>query len=212
MPPPPLVGSLELAGLAFFILFGLNYLRGRRANEAIASKWAGVFHELLETQFASVGDNGAIMMRESCDTFTIDATGRERCDWLQARLKLSGRQDLYQVLLFFVAPRPDKLCLDIGIAEDEGEACMLAVLDKRLEGAHVAELPDLKMLCSPCPGGDAGLPASLRALSEERALSSTRFGAGLFSSSTLSLCSREVLLGWATLCAAYAWAERSADA
>lgn len=172
----PLVGPTEMLALLFIAVYGLNFLWGRRANLAFAQRWAEVFNELLETQFARVGDDDAIMAQESPDTFTIDATGRERCDWLQAKLQLSGRQDLYQVLQGILVPRPDKLTLDIAIAEDEVDAYVLAVLDKRLDKAHVQELQDLKTLTSQCSVGDAGLPASVRVLCEQREIAAELLG------------------------------------
>lgn len=165
-----------MAGLAFIALFGLNYLWGKHTNQTIAKKWGEMFYELLETQFASVGDDGAILTQESPDTFTIDATGRERCDWLQAKLKLSSRQDLYQVLQGLIAPKPDKLIIDIGIAEEEAEAYVMAALDKRLDRAYVQELHDLKTLTSQVPSGDAALPGSIRVLCEQREIAAELLG------------------------------------
>tara|TARA_B110001452_G_scaffold159703_1_gene132881 strand:+ start:4179 stop:5498 length:1320 start_codon:yes stop_codon:yes gene_type:complete len=175
-PALPLVGPMEMLGLLFIAVYGLNYLWGRRTNVAFAQRWGEVFNELLETQFSQVGDDDAIMAQESADTFTIDATGRERCDWLQAKLQLSSRQDLYKVLQGVLAPRPDKLTLDIAIAEDEVDAYVLAVLDKRLDKAHVQELHDLKTLTSQCSVGDAGLPASVRVLCEQREIATELLG------------------------------------
>ena len=84
--------------------------------------------------------------------------------------------NLHRLAASFLAPRPDKLTLDIAIAEDEVDAYVLAVLDKRLDKAHVQELQDLKTLTSQCSVGDAGLPASVRVLCEQREIAAELLG------------------------------------
>jgi hypothetical protein len=175
-PAGPTLGVYEYAGLAFIVLFGLNYLYGRQANEKRASKWADAVYELLETQFASVGEDDAVMIKESPDTFLIDATGRERIEWLQAKLKLSSRQDLYMVLMGLVSPKPDKLVLDLCIPEGEGDAFVLAVFDRTIDGSHVQDLQDLKTLASPCALSELALPDSVRALCEQREIAAQLLG------------------------------------
>lgn len=77
---------LEIAGVIFLAAFAINYLRGRRVNEALALHWASTFcmdGGVIDQNFALVGPGHGeqgekMLMKQSQDQFELWASGR-RC-------------------------------------------------------------------------------------------------------------------------------------
>jgi hypothetical protein len=77
---------MEIVAIAFIIIFFVNYLRGRRVNEALALRWAQEFctnGSVLDKNFSLLGPGHGkpeeqMLMKQSQDQFEVWASGR-RC-------------------------------------------------------------------------------------------------------------------------------------
>ena len=95
---------LELFYILLFMIYGVNYLFGRRTNEQIATAWYTLlplapspltqctiritqYRQLLEQNFSKVGDE-ALLAKESQSCYILSATGRRNCLGLQATLEV----------------------------------------------------------------------------------------------------------------------------
>ena len=166
--------SWELCALFFFLAYGIVYLYGRRVNDRVATGWALALEELLGTHFAQVGDDAdgsGLLSKHSPTTYTLYATGRDHCEWVQATLQLQARQDLYQLIGSLFAPVPDRLVLDVGFAEEEApDAYVLALLDRRADKGYAADLKARAVRIHPGDVKGIGLPEGTRVLAELKEL------------------------------------------
>ena len=167
--------SWEICALGFFLAYGIVYLYGRRSNDRVATGWALALEELLGTQFAQVGDEAdgsGPLSKHSPTTYTIYATGRDHCEWMQATLQLQARQDLYQLIGSSIfAPEPDRLVLDVGFAEEEApDAYVLALLDRRADKSYAADLKARAVRIHYSDLKGIGLPDGTRVLAELKEL------------------------------------------
>ena len=99
---------LECGAALFFFLFALNYMRGKRANEGIASSWGVAFLELFESEFSQVGhpSEGALLAKDAPNEFSSFLTGRKHVQCLAVKLSLAPRHDLYRLAFSPALRRP----------------------------------------------------------------------------------------------------------
>ena len=136
-----------LLAVAGVLVYGLNWLAGRREN----AKWAVAFAErycaptnaegkptLMAANFAEMGtgDASGLLLKESENEFFFYATGRRNCAWLSATLCTRPRQCLYTRLASLVglagkAAGEDRLTLEFAVPPSEMEPVCLVVGRKR---------------------------------------------------------------------------------
>ena len=160
---------LECGAALFFFLFALNYMRGKRANEGIASSWGVAFLELFESEFSQVGhpSEGALLAKDAPNEFSSFLTGRKHVQCLAVKLSLAPRHDLYRLAFSLVFPTPDRLLLTFGFGDADADAYVVAAFDKKAEANLKDELERARALCTPA-ASEAPALAPARVLAELR--------------------------------------------
>ena len=160
---------LECGAALFFFLFALNYMRGKRANEGIASSWGVAFLELFESEFSQVGhpSEGALLAKDAPNEFSSFLTGRKHVQCLAVKLSLAPRHDLYRLAFSLVLPTPDRLLLTFGFGDADADAYVVAAFDKKAEANLKDELERARALCTPA-ASEAPALAPARVLAELR--------------------------------------------
>eukprot|EP00741_Cyanophora_paradoxa_P019542 tig00021127_g18864.t1 len=141
----------ELGALAIVVLFALNYLVGRRANEAIAKAWTTHFFDLYEKNFSSPAAGDRIFQKESQWEFKMYSTGRTSCQYAITQLTLKKRHDLFMMLANLVQPTKDTMTVTVAMNDDEMDPFVFAAVRKRLEKTFKKDRKDISSLAPPVP-------------------------------------------------------------
>ncbi|KAG6474317.1 uncharacterized protein At5g49945-like [Zingiber officinale] len=154
---------LEVVLVVFLISFSLNYLHGRRLNEAIAFSWANNFaskDSILEKNFnlLGVGDGNytPLLLREGHDVFKFYAGGRRYCQGILAKMELLSRHDLLSRALYLVFPKRDTITFEVVMNEDSMDHVVFALAWKKTANAMHKGERDLKKFASTIVAPPAG--------------------------------------------------------
>ena len=132
----------EIVMLVLIVAYFVNYLIGKSKNQRLATAWYSSHKELLERQFALVGDNGTStelpvgstataqaagedgeekrdlgsdqLIKESDNLYGLWCSGRQACDGMLVQMKFIKRQDLINgVLMQFIKPQSDQIVFSV---------------------------------------------------------------------------------------------------
>ena len=94
----PLYGEAFACGV--LVLFAINFLRGRGANQATAAAWDTLFMPLLEQEFSLIGVDEMKRKgtKDSPSEWKCYASGRRYCQSALFTLQLRKRQDMLHLL------------------------------------------------------------------------------------------------------------------
>uniref|UniRef100_A0A8C9ZR63 PAT complex subunit CCDC47 n=1 Tax=Sander lucioperca TaxID=283035 RepID=A0A8C9ZR63_SANLU len=174
---------LMVTGLLAYIM---NYIIGKNKNSRLAQAWFNSHRELLESNFALVGDDGTSkeavstgkLNQENEHIYNLWCSGRLCCEGMLIQLKFVKRQDLLNVLARMMRPACDQVvCINqishrsqikVTLNEEDMDTFVFALGTKKVMARHQKELQDLSEFCGDKPksGAKYGLPDSLAILSE----------------------------------------------
>uniref|UniRef100_A0A8C5E4U5 PAT complex subunit CCDC47 n=1 Tax=Gouania willdenowi TaxID=441366 RepID=A0A8C5E4U5_GOUWI len=179
---------LMVTGLLAYIM---NYIIGKNKNGRLAQAWFNSHRELLESNFALVGDDGTSkeavstgkLNQENEHIYNLWCSGRVCCEGMLIQLKFLKRQDLlnvlnptvgvfvYSVVSMCVRDRVFVAHLQqikVTLNEEDMDTFVFAVGTKKAMARLQKEMQDLSEFCGDKPksGSKYGLPDSLAILSE----------------------------------------------
>ncbi|XP_037333079.2 PAT complex subunit CCDC47 [Pungitius pungitius] len=164
---------LMVTGLLAYIM---NYLIGKNKNSRLAQAWFNSHKELLESNFALVGDDGTSkeavstgkLNQENEHIYNLWCSGRVCCEGMLIQLKFLKRQDLLNVLARMMRPVGDQVQIKVTLNEDDMDTFVFAIGTKKVMAKLQKEMQDLSEFCGDKPksGAKFGLPDSLSILSE----------------------------------------------
>ncbi|XP_075999319.1 PAT complex subunit CCDC47 [Genypterus blacodes] len=164
---------LMVTGLLAYIM---NYIIGKNKNSRLAQAWFNSHRELLESNFALVGDDGTSkdavstgkLNQENEHIYNLWCSGRVCCEGMLIQLKFLKRQDLLNVLARMMRPACDQVQIKVTLNEDDMDTFVFAVGTKKAMARLQKEMQDLSEFCGDKPksGAKYGLPDSLSILSE----------------------------------------------
>uniref|UniRef100_A0A4W3IB75 PAT complex subunit CCDC47 n=1 Tax=Callorhinchus milii TaxID=7868 RepID=A0A4W3IB75_CALMI len=164
---------LMVTGLLAYIM---NYIIGKNKNNRLAAAWFSSHKQLLESNFALVGDDG--MNKEPISTgklnqenehiYNLWCSGRLCCEGMLIQLKFLKRQDLLNVLARMMRPASDQVQIKVTMNEEDMDTYVFAIGSRKAMGRMQKEMQDLSEFCSDKPksGSKFGIPDSLAILSE----------------------------------------------
>jgi hypothetical protein len=135
--------ALEMAGVAFVVVYAVNFFWGKRQNEQLARQWFEEFRDLFAAQFAELGAyetrGGAVdapaggLLKESHSTFKFYASGRRNCQGVLCTLELRKRHDLFGLALALVdlSTTRDTLTVEVQMNEDTMDPFVFAIVRKK---------------------------------------------------------------------------------
>uniref|UniRef100_A0A8B9H769 PAT complex subunit CCDC47 n=1 Tax=Astyanax mexicanus TaxID=7994 RepID=A0A8B9H769_ASTMX len=164
---------LMVTGLLAYIM---NYIIGKNKNSRLAQAWFNSHRELLESNFALVGDDGTSkeatstgkLNQENEHIYNLWCSGRVCCEGMLIQLKFLKRQDLLNVLARMMRPTCDQVQIKVTLNDEDMDTFVFAVGSRKAMGRLQKEMQDLCEFCGDKPksGAKYGLPDSLAILSE----------------------------------------------
>ncbi|KAJ8024774.1 Coiled-coil domain-containing protein 47 [Holothuria leucospilota] len=163
---------MMLAGIAAYIL---NYVSGKSKNQRLATAWFNRHKELLESNFALVGDDGTQaevpstvkLLKESENQYCLWCTGRAFCEGMLVELKFLKRQDLVSVLAKMMKPGSDQVKVTVTMNKEDMENVVLFLGKKKIVSRMQKDMYDLSLYCNEKRGGEKfGLSQSFVAIGE----------------------------------------------
>uniref|UniRef100_A0A8C7MQZ7 PAT complex subunit CCDC47 n=1 Tax=Oncorhynchus kisutch TaxID=8019 RepID=A0A8C7MQZ7_ONCKI len=164
---------LMVTGLLAYIM---NYIIGKNKNSRLATAWFNSHRELLESNFALVGDDGTSkdavstgkLNQENEHIYNLWCSGRVCCEGMLIQLKFVKRQDLLNVLARMMRPVCDQVQIKVTLNDEDMDTFVFAVGTKKAMARMQKEMQDLSEFCSDKPksGAKYGLPEILAILTE----------------------------------------------
>uniref|UniRef100_A0A3P8YX76 PAT complex subunit CCDC47 n=1 Tax=Esox lucius TaxID=8010 RepID=A0A3P8YX76_ESOLU len=164
---------LMVTGLLAYIM---NYIIGKNKNSRLAAAWFNSHRELLESNFALVGDDGTNkdavstgkLNQENEHIYNLWCSGRVCCEGMLIQLKFLKRQDLLNVLARMMRPVCDQVQIKVTLNDEDMDTFVFAVGTRKAMARMQKEMQDLSEFCSDKPksGAKYGLPETLAILTE----------------------------------------------
>ncbi|KFP76706.1 Coiled-coil domain-containing protein 47 [Acanthisitta chloris] len=161
---------LMVTGLLAYIM---NYIIGKNKNNRLAHAWFNTHRELLESNFALVGDDGTNkeatstgkLNQENEHIYNLWCSGRVCCEGMLIQLKVRMREN---VLARMMRPASDQVQIKVTMNDEDMDTYVFAVGTRKALVRLQKEMQDLSEFCSDKPksGAKYGLPDSLAILSE----------------------------------------------
>ena len=144
---------VELLFIAGLVVYFVNYAMGKNKNIKIANSWLNAHKQLLEDNFALVGDDSKKetdssqptgLMKESDSIFTLWCSGRVCVEGMLIELKLIKRQDLLALAMGILNSKTqDQVVVKAELSKDSMDSFVFAVCNKRNASKMHKELTDL---------------------------------------------------------------------
>lgn len=150
----------ELAMLAIILVYLIFFLIGKSKNYRLVNAWYQANRDLLEKNFALVGDDGqsaevtpnpeqGTFIKDSENSYGMWCSGRQGCDGLLIQLKLIKRQDLINGLLMqLVKPQSDQLVFSVEYVNKEDiDSFVFCLTNKKNSTQMFNDYQDLSSFC-----------------------------------------------------------------
>ncbi|XP_064171749.1 PAT complex subunit CCDC47-like isoform X1 [Anguilla rostrata] len=167
---------IEIILVMGLLAYIIAYLIGKRRNSWLAQAWFSSHRELLERNFALVGDDGSgaevvssgKLLPVSEHIYSLWCSGRLCCEGMLVQLRLLKRHDLLNVLARVMRPACDQVHVKVTLSEEDMDTFVFALGTRKALARMQKEMQDLSELCGDKPksGAKYGLPESLAILSE----------------------------------------------
>ncbi|KAF7489484.1 Coiled-coil domain-containing protein 47 [Sarcoptes scabiei] len=146
---------LEFVIIFALIIYFVNYASGRSKNTKIATFWLEKNREILEQNFALVGDdikstnqnqsNGLI--KETENIYVIWCSGRVSIDGLLIEIKLIKRHDLFSTIVNIVRPTSDNIIIKAFLSNDAMDNFVFCVAQRKIAAKLAKDSIDLATYC-----------------------------------------------------------------
>ncbi|KAL1497902.1 hypothetical protein ABEB36_008784 [Hypothenemus hampei] len=171
---------LEIVMSAGLVAYFLNFLMGKAKNFKIANSWYQVHKQLLEENFALVGDDGSkerrddvSLVKESENVYTLWCSGRTCCEGMLVELRLIKRHDLVGLIANIIKPLVDQVQITVRMNKEDMDCFIFAVASKKTANVMSKDLQDISIYCPDKKAGDKfGIPANFLVMSEMGEVSS----------------------------------------
>lgn len=157
----------EIVLLCFIFIYLINFLYGKSKNYRLVYTWFQAHRELLERNFAVVGDDGnstelpgqinsetsqpeiGSLIKDSENSYGLWCTGRQMCDGMLVQLKLVKRQDLINgVLMQFIKPQSDQIIVSVEYPNvDDIDNFVFCLTNKKISQQLFNDYQDLSSYC-----------------------------------------------------------------
>ncbi|NXU29673.1 CCD47 protein, partial [Thalassarche chlororhynchos] len=139
---------LMVTGLLAYIM---NYIIGKNKNNRLAHAWFNTHRELLESNFALVGDDGTNkeatstgkLNQENEHIYNLWCSGRVCCEGMLIQLKFLKRQDLLNVLARMMRPASDQVQIKVTMNDEDMDTYVFAVGTRKALVRLQKEMQDL---------------------------------------------------------------------
>ena len=165
----------EIVMMTVVVVYFLNYLTGRSKNVKLAQAWLDAHRDLLEAQFALVGDDGqgkepseeVTLIKNAEHIYNLWCSGRTCCEGMLIELKFVKRQCLLHMIAQLFKSQNDKVIIKVTMEKDATDTFVMALGTKKSIAYLHKEMTDLASFCGDKKKGESyGLPAQFQVVSE----------------------------------------------
>ncbi|CAG9767081.1 unnamed protein product [Ceutorhynchus assimilis] len=165
---------LEILMIAIMVAYFINFAMGRSKNSKIASTWFELNKQLLEENFAMVGDDGSKernenvnLVKESENVYTLWCSGRTCCEGMLVELRLIKRHDLVALIANLMKPSVDQVHITVRMSKEDMDNFVFAAAIKKTALQITKDLQDISIYSPERKAGEKfNLPASFQVMSE----------------------------------------------
>lgn len=164
---------LEFLMIAGLLVYFINFVAGRNKNQKLAMAWFNSHKQLLETNFALVGDDGKKeienpgIQKESENIYTLWCSGRVCVEGMLVELKFLKRQDLVNVISNMLRPTSDQLIIKVTMSADAMDSFVFCVANKKTASRLAKEMSDISTYCPEKKSAERyGVPENFTMMSE----------------------------------------------
>ncbi|RDD42671.1 Coiled-coil domain-containing protein 47 [Trichoplax sp. H2] len=166
--------SSEILIICGLVVYAINFFAGRSTNSRLAYAWYESARQLLESNFAVVGDDGTgkevqhgVLIKDSESIYSLWCTGKLGCKGMLVQIKLKKRHDLIGVMSSILKPKTDRIVITVEMLEEDMDSFVFAVVPKKNVAKLQKDLQDLSFFCPDKRSGEKyGLSNSYAILSE----------------------------------------------
>ncbi|XP_038044628.1 coiled-coil domain-containing protein 47-like [Patiria miniata] len=160
---------MEILMIVGILAYVLNYVTGKSKNQKLSTAWLNSHLELLESNFALVGDDGSQkdppvtgqLLKESESRYCLWCSGRSCCEGMLVELKLLKRQDLVSVVAKLMKPGSDEILITVTMNSEDMDSFILFAGRKKIASKMQKDMQDLSQYCQDKRSGEKyGLPSS----------------------------------------------------
>ncbi len=166
--------------IIFILGYLINFLIGRTKNSRLATSIFNSQHDLLQRNFALVGDDGQTratqqqpndqlehMHKESDNLFILWCSGRTSIESMLIELRLIKRQCAFNSLAAIIKSINDTIVYTIDFSKDDLETFVFCLVKKRSAAKLHRDMNDLSQFCVDRKNADKkGLSGNYQILSE----------------------------------------------
>ncbi|GFS39507.1 coiled-coil domain-containing protein 47 [Nephila pilipes] len=164
---------LEFLMIAGLLVYFINFIAGRNKNQKLAMAWFNSHRQILENNFALVGDDGKKeiespgIQKESENIYTLWCSGRVCVEGMLVELKFLKRQDLVNVMANMFRPASDQIHIKVTMNADAMDNFVFCLANKKTAARLLKEMGDLSTYCPEKKSVDRlGVPDSFIMMSE----------------------------------------------
>lgn len=164
---------LEFLMIAGLLVYFINFIAGRNKNQKLAFAWFNSHKQILESNFALVGDDGKKeiespgLQKESENIYTLWCSGRVCVEGMLVELKFLKRQDLVSVISNLLRPASDQIIVKVTMSADSMENFVFCLAGKKTAARLAKEMSDISTYCPEKKSADRhGVPQSFIMMNE----------------------------------------------
>lgn len=164
---------LEMLMLAGLGVYFLNFLAGKTKNNKLAQAWLASHKEILDANFAIVGDDGqskeatsGTLMKESENVYALWCSGRVCVEGMLVELKLLKRQDLINVMANIFKPCSDQVLITVDMDDMSMDKFCFLIAQKKVCAKLHKEKNDLAQFTEKKSVDKYNIPSCFQILSE----------------------------------------------
>ena len=144
---------VEIMLILGIVIYFINFITGRSKNETLANTWLDVNLDILESNFALVGDDGKKeiedhgLLKDTESVFLLWCSGRSSVEGMLIEIRLWKRHDLLSVLTKLFKPVNDQVIFKLTLSQDSMDSYVFCLCNKKSASRLIKESSDLAVFC-----------------------------------------------------------------
>ncbi|KAH7646709.1 coiled-coil domain-containing protein 47-like [Dermatophagoides farinae] len=144
---------LEFICIIALAIYFINYIAGRSRNIRIANIWFEKNKDILDYNFALVGDDlkqkiqEPGLLKETENVYTLWCSGRTMVDGMLIEIRLQKRQDLFSTIINYFKPTSDKILIKSFLSADSMDNFVFCIAQRKIASKLSKETNDLATYC-----------------------------------------------------------------
>lgn len=144
---------VEILFIFGIVIYFINFFSGSSKNSTLANTWLDVNLDILESNFALVGDDGKReienhgLLKDTESVFLLWCSGRSSIEGMLIEIRLWKRQDLMSVITRLFKPVNDQVIFKLTLSPDSMDSYVFCLANKKSASRLIKESADLAVFC-----------------------------------------------------------------